>query len=232
MTLQQQPDVEEETLTEDQVVDYLLLQPDFFVRQPDLLTNLVIPHQCGGAASLIERQVEVLRVQNQQYKTKLNQLLQVARENDHLYARIQNLTLSLLEQSDLTTLLSNLQNCLQKDFEVDAVILRIWNEHGNLIPECLVDQIEPKPACIATLCAYLEEKKPLCGKLSAGEHAALFGEKEEQVHSSAIIPLQMSKGKGILVLGSHDKHRFQEGMGFLFLSYIGKLVSKLCAMQC
>lgn len=232
MTLQTQTGINQDGLDEGQVVEYLQQQPDFFSRQLDLLTQLVIPHDCGKAASLIERQVEILRSQNYQYKAKLGQLVLVARENDFLYERIQNLTLTLLDKPDLQQLLSGLSQILRNDFEVDALVLRIWNEQGNLIPECLDDGRPVEPAAVGVLCAYLEEQKPLCGKLCDQEHDVLFAGMTSQIHSSAIIPLRLEKGKGILVLGSYDKNRFQEGMGNLFLSYMGRLLSKLCAKQC
>ena len=40
---------------------FLRSNPDFFLRNGDLLANLRLPHISGGAISLVERQIEVLR---------------------------------------------------------------------------------------------------------------------------------------------------------------------------
>ena len=51
-------------LDENEVADFLRTHPDFFERHLALLTELVVPHSSrGGAVSLLERQVGVLRDQ-------------------------------------------------------------------------------------------------------------------------------------------------------------------------
>ena len=49
---------------EDVVVDYLQNHPDFLEQRPDALVNLDLTHRSGEAVSLIERQVEMLRIRN------------------------------------------------------------------------------------------------------------------------------------------------------------------------
>jgi uncharacterized protein YigA (DUF484 family) len=56
------------------VADYLQRHPDFFLRNADLLLELEIPHQTGpGVASLIERQVAMLRRKIQRLQQSLDQ---------------------------------------------------------------------------------------------------------------------------------------------------------------
>ena len=50
-------------LDEDSVAAYLSEHPEFFNKQEDLLAKLRIPHKSGGAISLLERQVSLLRRQ-------------------------------------------------------------------------------------------------------------------------------------------------------------------------
>lgn len=51
-------------LDENEVADFLRAHPDFFERHLALLSELVVPHSSrGGAVSLLERQVGVLRDQ-------------------------------------------------------------------------------------------------------------------------------------------------------------------------
>ena len=51
-------------LTDEDVISYLRLDPDFFQRHSTLLSELNLPHDTGGAVSLIERQVAILLVEN------------------------------------------------------------------------------------------------------------------------------------------------------------------------
>jgi len=51
-------------VTQKKIKEYLLKNPNFFDENPDTLENLVIPHLSGGAISLVERQVLLLREKN------------------------------------------------------------------------------------------------------------------------------------------------------------------------
>ena len=75
----------ESSLTEEQVVAYLLDNSDFFIRQEGLLADLSLPHASGKAISLLEKQVTILRDRGIDARHKLNDLLENARNNCLLY---------------------------------------------------------------------------------------------------------------------------------------------------
>ena len=52
---------EELLATDLQLVSLLKSNPDILIRHPELVAELEVPHQSGGAVSLIERQVSSLR---------------------------------------------------------------------------------------------------------------------------------------------------------------------------
>ena len=71
MSTLKQPQVEELTLSESEISDYLTAHPDFFERHLGLLGNLRLPHRTGSAAvSLVEKQVAVLRQDQPQAGTQ------------------------------------------------------------------------------------------------------------------------------------------------------------------
>ena len=51
----------QKNLTNKQVQEFLLLNPDFLSKNPEVLKSLEVIHDAGGAVSLIQRQVEILR---------------------------------------------------------------------------------------------------------------------------------------------------------------------------
>jgi len=59
----------------EQVSAFLKQHPRFLGEHPELLTEIQLSHSSGSAISLIERQVQVLRDQNQDLKTKLLELV-------------------------------------------------------------------------------------------------------------------------------------------------------------
>ena len=72
------------------LVAFLQAHPDFFITHTHLLADLVVPHESGGAVSLIERQVAVLRDQNRQVRRELADLVQIARVQTPLISDLQS----------------------------------------------------------------------------------------------------------------------------------------------
>ena len=67
------------------VAEWLAGHPDFFERHPELLEALSVPHLLPpGVASLVERQVLLLRARETATRRKLAQLIEIARDGDHL----------------------------------------------------------------------------------------------------------------------------------------------------
>jgi len=66
--------VAELPLSEDQVVAWLWQNADVLSRHPDLLETLEFTHASGGAVSLIERQVALLRGKNQRLHERITGL--------------------------------------------------------------------------------------------------------------------------------------------------------------
>jgi len=55
--------------------------------------------------------------------------------------------------------------------------------------------------------------------------AAWFEAKSETVRSVVYVPLRAEKSIGLLMLGSHDPHRFSADQGTLYLTRLGEVVS-------
>ena len=66
------------------VAEYLEQNPGFFEQHADLLSDIKLQHGSGGAISLIERQVAVLREKNQALESNILQLVQIAQDNEVL----------------------------------------------------------------------------------------------------------------------------------------------------
>lgn len=210
-----------------QVRDYLANHPDFFDDHRELLTELQLSHASGNAVSLIERQVQTLRDQNQDLKKRLLELVDVARDNDRLGERLHQLTLELIRSGSLTELVNQLQHQLRNEFDADTIILHLPD-----LDESQQREIGARPLIIddelkALLPIPLTENKPQCGRLKQEQTEFLFGEQAMAIESSAIIPLGENARDGLLVIGSRDLNRFNPCMGTLFLNHLGELVSSL-----
>jgi len=213
-----------ETITvndaEQAVVDYLLAHPDFFERHADLLASLSIQHASGSAVSLVERQLGLLRGKGEQLRTQLQQLIDVARENEVLHERLHRLTLALLDARDLAALQDTLRRELQTLFQADAVALR------QVPAEELQRPPDPGQTGARLLRELIATGRPRCGPLGEAELTYFFGADATGSRSVALIPLFGPRLTGALAIGSNDPERFNPGKATDFLTRLGEVVAK------
>lgn len=209
--------------TEQAVAEYLKTHPDFFTRHLELLNTLQVPHLCGPAVSLIERQILQLREQNAQLRKRLLDLVEVARYNDHLSERMQRLALGLIEANGLDELLRIVKEVMRDEFNADFTALRLAAQpvEGTLVGEEEFRGIE----ALTLFESVFKTERPMCGQLTDAQARFLFGRAASQVASAALIPLRGPDWRGLLVIGSLNEGRFQPTLGTLFLSRIGSLIS-------
>ena len=100
MSVQEEKNLESNAITEGMVAEYLKNNLDFFNKRPDVLAEVNIPHQHGSAVSLVERQVAVLREQNELSRKRLHELIEIARQNEELARRMHQLALTLMDADD------------------------------------------------------------------------------------------------------------------------------------
>ncbi|MFN2308978.1 MAG: DUF484 family protein [Gammaproteobacteria bacterium] len=207
-----------------QVEHYLREHPEFFNEHLPLIASLRIPHAAGPAVSLIERQVAVLRDQNQQYKRKLMELVQVGRDNDALHSNLHLLTLALIRAHDLAEVVERVHGHLRDDFKADAVALRLTRLPADFATETCTLPLESGDPELASFAAFFRAVRPVCGELKPEQLAFLYGDQAEAIASTALIPLGVEAELGMLAIGSHDEQRFHPAMDTLFLRCLGELL--------
>ncbi len=200
-------------LSSEQVADYLASHPGFFEQHPRLLAELRLPHQSGGAVSLVERQISALREQSDRYRKQLEQLIDVARENQELDRRLHQLTLSLIAAVDFDEVVNVIQDRLPEEFQAEAVELRLFS----------AAEIEGD---LDGLREFLDRGTPCCTPLTPDQLSTLFGPQADDIRSSALVPVIGQGLLGLLAFGSHDPHRFHPEMGTDYLARLGEIVSK------
>lgn len=229
MTTESSRDLQPRDLTDEAVEFYLCQHPDFFERKPALLTSLKLPHPTGGAVSLIERQVELLRSKNRQLERKLMALVQVARDNEGLSTRLHRLALGLMEAESLDDVLATTKELLLSEFPSTTIAIRLLASLPEAAGRPEVMHLDSPGA--ALLDQLLECKRPLCGALKEDEKWFVFGPAAKEVISAVITPLSDGRKFGLLGLGSARAGRFKAGMGTLFLDYLAELVSRAIREQ-
>ncbi len=206
---------------EQEVADYLERHPEFFEDHLGLLRELEIPHPTDDRAiSLLERQVMTLRDQSERYRTQLEDLIEVARENERLNRQLHELTLALIDTGTLEEVLNTLQDELRSQFEADAVELRLFSATEL---DQAVNEGEPGPSMFND---FMRQGKPKCGELKKEQLSYLFGSQASETGSVALVPITGDRTLGILAIGSRDSTRFHSGKGTEFLRRLGDVVSR------
>lgn len=220
-------------LGETTIADYLQRNPDFFERHSGLLTKLKLPHNRGAATvSLVERQVQALRDKNQALESRLRELIDVARGNDVLAAKIHRLACRLVRARNATTLLDSMETSLREDFGASEWLLLLApsRQSGLAMIDSrhlrIVDTSAPELKMFETL---FESARPRCGQIRDSQRDYLFGAGTIEIGSAALVPLGREVGFGLLAIGSPDAQRFHPTMSTDFLARIGDLVSEAVA---
>ena len=223
--------VDAPALSEERIAEYLQENPDFFERQGALLTKLKLSHNRGPAAvSLIERQVQALREKNQALETRLRDLIEVARGNDVLAAKIHRLACRLIAARNADALIDALESSLREDFGASEWLLLISptpQPAFRAVTSRHLRVIEPGAAEWKMFESLFESAKPRCGQIRDSQRDFLFGAAGAvEIGSAALVPLGRTALAGLLAIGSPDAERFHPAMSTEFLARIGDLVSE------
>ncbi len=218
-----QIDSEANTISENQVVDYLRQNPDFFARQDDLLAEISLTHDSGSAISLLERQVNILRERGTEARQKLNNLLENARNNDQLFDTTQNLVLALLRAADATEIAEIAQDQLSNHANVDACELIVVEQEGLDVAPTV--RTQSSKHLKAEFKEVFRLKRTHCGRLDQSAVDQLFQNDASSIRSTALCPV-ISDGEvlAILALGNQQEDTFNVNLDTLFLDFIGHAI--------
>ena len=207
------------------VREFLRENPDFLDKNTDILETMVLSHNSGKAISLVERQVGVMRDRNEEMRSRLDNMLQTAQDNDLLFEKTKRLVLNLLEAKTLGSLVEAVYDSLGKDYGIEFYSLTLFGDEKKL-PRTLarIASTEKANERVGTL---IGANRTVCGVLREDEMVFLFGERGRQVGSVAAVPLRYDSLYGILAVGNSDPNFYKSSMGTLFLSYVAEILNRV-----
>ena len=104
---------------------FLLENTDFFVSRESIVSELSFKHDTKGATSLLEMQVRKLRDEQSRLMDMLSGFLSTGKENEELFFKSKNLTLSMIASKDFNEVKKTVETFFVKNFNVDVCILEI-----------------------------------------------------------------------------------------------------------
>ncbi|WP_043090541.1 DUF484 family protein [Xanthomonas sacchari] len=205
-----------------EVAAWLRRHPGFLKQFPDLALTLVVPRDDGPTASLASYQLEVLRDKNRELSRRLADLAANAQVNERLAVRTHQLTLALMRQRSAADSVRAMAASLQEDFQGDLVSIVLLQPLPGLEQAPWLQVLAADDPRLAPFRDCLKDGEPICGRLQPEKQALLYGERVDEVQSTALLPLP---GLGLIAVGSRDPNRFYPGMGTLFLRMMGEALA-------
>jgi uncharacterized protein len=220
---------QEIVLADGDIASWLHANPDFFQRNPELMASLRLPHASGGAVSLIERQIEVLREKGQSADARLAELVSIARANEQLAAKIHGFTRRLMRAPTRREILTQIELGMREDFDTTQTVLLLFNAGSDTSELRFVRPVAATDPNLAGFENLLANNRPRCGQIRDSQRDFIFGPDGGSVGSVALVPLAGDAPLGLLVLGSQNRERFHPGMSTDFLARLGELISDALA---
>lgn len=219
---------DKDTNFEHEMVRYLRDHPAFFEDHQDVLAGMVLSHETGSAVSLIERQVQILREQKEEHKSKLQGLINTAKNNEKLNNNVNALILDLLDAPSLDDVIKVIEQRMRADFEADAISVKLLASGNDILKAHEELTAWQQPALVIGE-KVMTARQPMCGSFKAEQMQALFDDAD--IQSAGVVPLVKEKDSkncyGIIAIGSYDPNRFRADMGTLFLSLLGQVLTRI-----
>jgi uncharacterized protein YigA (DUF484 family) len=190
------------------VAQWLKSCPGFFERHAEVLQEVRLKDpNSDRAISLQERQMHLLRSQNQELNLRLNEMLRFGSRNDKTQVVMVDWLQKLIEAKDINEVNSAIESDLSSVFEVEVC---------KVLPiDSIFEKLLDRPICQAfAKCPDVFKEK--LGHLQANndwESLAILA-----------IPLDQNRFAGIALL-SKDRERFTEDMGVFYLRQIAGLAA-------
>ena len=210
------------TLSETEVADYLMQNPDFLVRHSRVLDQLLPPgRELGDGVSDFQRfLVQRLKGQIEQLREDQQALIAVGHENDMNIGRILGAALRLSEARSLEELAAIIRLEIPSLCGVDRAVLAI--ESADLALPQAVSRLAP-----GMLDHRLGPADTLLQSYAA-PHGELFGQDAAAMRSLAMLRVEPGPGQpqGVIAFGSHDPEWFTPDQATDFIAFLAGIVSR------
>ena len=225
MTTQVSAKQSDSLVEEQQVIDYLIANPDFFVNNAYLLADMVIKHNSGTAVSLIERQVSLLRERNAHFENKLNEMVDAVHDNQRLNISLQRLAINLFMVDGLDDIIATIDDEIRNNLNTDFFSIHLITQDAKLAEQQAGRYVFIDDERLESFRSVIEEKRIQCGRLNDEQAEFLFETGLDQLGSGAVVPIADADIYGLIGLGSKNEQHYHPGMGIDFLQQLSDLVS-------
>ena len=209
--------------TETHIENYLASHPGFFQDRQTLLDSLLLTRDDGNTISLIARQTENLRKQNESLRDRLKDLINIAETNNKTFDKCKSVIIKLISSNGREQFFSAIEESFKNEFKSTAYSLMLFGNSERRINH--FTSIVSEQHASENIGLILESNKPKLGILKPIEKKFLFGPSCSKVKSSAILLIRnKTKLIGVLSIGSNDESYFEPDQETNFIGLLGEVL--------
>lgn len=213
-------------LNDELVSQYLVQNPDFFIRHAKQIEQMNIPHPVRGVISLSEWQLARQRNKIKQLEAEITLLMEQASANEKLFESLMHLQNELLKADNLNNLAERL-NTWAKSLGLTGAYLYLFEDKWQLGTPLNYHNFSISAEKFEFIrVRYLQYSAYYLGQLNMTELNMLIPEKT-YVGSVALAMLGQFTDLGILVFASRNPYHYQANQGTLLLEKISELLPLL-----
>ncbi|WP_337263122.1 MULTISPECIES: DUF484 domain-containing protein [unclassified Serratia (in: enterobacteria)] len=213
-------------LEDDVIMQYLLQNPDFFIRNARQVEQMRVPHPVRGTVSLVEWHLARQRNHITQLEEEITLLMEQASANETLFARLLHLQADLATASSLQEMLNRLQRWA-RGLGLAGANIRLFSDRWNIgAPSDFTHLGLARSAFEPLRIQRLGSQLHYLGNLNGPELLLLLPQ-AKQVGSVALSLLGEHGELGMVIFSSRDTQHYQQGMGTVMLGQLALMLPKL-----
>ena len=213
-------------LDDDTVMQYLLQNPDFFIRNARQVEQMRVPHPVRGTVSLVEWHLARQRNHITQLEEEITLLMEQASANEMLFARLLPLQGELASASSLQDMLNRLQRWA-RGLGLAGANIRLFSDSWNIgAPSDFTHLGLTRSAFEPLRIQRLGDRYHYLGNLNGPELLLLLPQ-AKQVGSVALSLLGEQGDLGMVIFSSRDTQHYQQGMGTAMLNQLARMLPGL-----
>lgn len=223
------------SLDDSAVAAYLYGNPDFLIRNPDLIEVLTPPNRSeeGAVVDLQKFMVERLRGEVDSLRECAQSLIDTSRDNLAHQSRTHSAVIAVIGAGSIVKAARVLRDDVAAILNLDAVTMCFEAVHPA-VPDLADDAIRTLPA--GGVDRLLGENREVRLIAETADDGTVFGAAAGRVRSCALVRLHMRDAAGgafppaVLAFGARDGGTFQPGQGTDLITFLARAIEK-CATQ-
>lgn len=208
------------------VKKYLQKHPDFFVKNPELLTSLEVVDSKGKLADFTTHQMRALKKENSQLKMQLKQLITNAQQSETLMNRLFTI-LSELSLVGKEHFLSAFVDKVAEHFPSDYFKLLLAEE---LCHESVAHTDVLSANHKTHFANTIHQSTPLSGRLKSEQINSIF-ENGSDIKSAVVLPIGPQAIYGLMSFASKDQEKFHPHSSTDILQKLSQILASYFSQQ-